>query len=140
MSDIEYRTNWPLSVEQFAELLQSCSLGARRPVQDSQALAAMLTHANLLVTAWEGPTLVGVSRCFTDFAYVTYCSDLAVRESHQKRGIGRRLLQETFRAAPCRIVLLAAPQAIEYYPRIGFQQHPSAWSALPEELLPGEIG
>jgi GNAT superfamily N-acetyltransferase len=140
MSDIEYRAHWPLSVEQFAELLQSCSLGARRPLQDPAALASMLTHSNLLVSAWDGPTLVGVSRCFSDFVYVTYCSDLAVRESHQKRGIGRRLLQETFRAAPCRIVLLAAPLAVEYYPRIGFQQHPSAWSALPADLLAEEAG
>lgn len=134
MSEIVYRTGWPLSVPQFAELLRSCTLGGRRPVDEPEVLASMLAHANLLVTAWEDDLLVGACRCFTDFRYVTYCSDLAVRESHQRFGIGTQLLREAFRAAPCRMVLLAAPQATGYYPAIGFQPHPSAWMALPEEL------
>ncbi len=103
-------------------------------MDEPEVLASMLTHANLLVTAWDGELLVGACRCFTDFRYVTYCSDLAVRESHQRLGIGTRMLREAFRAAPCRMVLLAAPQATSYYPAIGFQAHHSAWMALPEEL------
>jgi GNAT superfamily N-acetyltransferase len=94
----------------------------------------MLEHSNLLATAWDGVTLVGAARCFTDFAYVTYCSDLCVRASHQRQGIGRLLLTKVLEAAPCRIVLLSAPKAVEYYPRIGFTQHPSAWTILPGEL------
>lgn len=133
-NDITYRRGWPLNVEDYRDLLRSCTLGGRRPVDDPGAIAAMLTHSNLLVTAWDGATLVGVCRCLTDFRYVTYCADLAVRESHQRRGIGLGLLREAFRAAPCRMVLLAAPQAVDYYPRIGFQQHQSAWTALPDDL------
>ena len=94
----------------------------------------MLQHANLLITAWDGEQLVGVSRCLSDFAFVTYCSDLAVRESHQKQGIGRELLKRTMEAGGCRVVLLSAPQAVNYYPHIGFEQHNSAWTIVPGKL------
>ncbi len=73
--------------------------------------------------------LVGISRSLTDFCYVAYLSDLAVRESHQKQGIGTELIRQTQLALGpgASIVLLAAPKAEEYYPKIGMQAHPSAW-------------
>lgn len=135
MSGITYRTGGVLDAESYAGLLRDCSLGERRPVDSLAALAAMLRHANLLVTAWDGEMLVGACRCFSDFLYVTYCSDLAVRDSHQRQGIGRELLRRTLEVAPCRLVLLAAPQAVDYYPRLGFERHVSAWTIRPGELL-----
>lgn len=115
-------------------MLNACTLGARRPVEDRAKIERMLEHANLLVTAWDGEMCVGVSRSFSDYAFVTYCSDLAVRDSHQKMGIGRELLRRTLEAGGCRVVLLAAPQAVDYYPRIGFERHNSAWTILPGGL------
>lgn len=131
---MEYTIERRLAPAQYIELLNSSGLGQRRPVHDRAAIALMLEHANLLATGWDGGVLVGAARCFTDFAYVTYCSDLCVRGAYQRRGVGRELLRAVLRAAPCRIVLLAAPKAVAYYPRIGFAQHPSAWTILPGEL------
>jgi len=118
----------------YIELLNASTLGERRPVGSPDAIAKMLAHANLLATAWDGEVLAGAARCFTDYAYVTYCSDLCVRAEYQRRGIGRSLLRTVLEAAPCRLVLLAAPKAVDYYPRIGFTRHPSAWTILPGEL------
>ena len=88
----------------------------------------MLRNANLVITAWEQDLLVGISRSLSDFTYVTYLSDLAVRESHQRQGIGKELIRRTQDAsAPATIILLAAPAAEQYYPHIGFQHHPQAW-------------
>ena len=81
---IEYKINSPISVEQFIELLNKTSLGARRPLEDKKRVAAMLHYADLLVTAWDGELLVGVARSVTDFAYCCYLSDLAVDEQYQK--------------------------------------------------------
>ncbi len=131
---MEYTIERRISPDQYIELLNASGLGERRPVHDAEAIAKMLEHANLLATAWDGGVLAGAARCFTDFAYVTYCSDLCVRGSYQRRGIGRELLRTVLRAAPCRIVLLAAPKAVDYYPRLGFEKHPSAWTILPEAL------
>lgn len=131
---MEYAIERSITPEQYIELLYSSGLGERRPAGDRAAIAAMLEHANLLVTAWDGDLLAGAARCFTDFAYVTYCSDLCVRESYQRQGIGKQLLRTVLRAAPCRIVLLAAPMAVDYYPHIGFEWHPSAWMVTPGGL------
>ena len=56
---IDYKTNYPISVKQFIELLNKTTLGARRPLEDEKRVTAMLYHADLLVTAWDGERLVG---------------------------------------------------------------------------------
>ena len=88
----------------------------------------MLANANLVITAWDGDLMVGIARSLTDFSYATYLSDLAVRESHQRLGIGRELIERTqSQGGQARIILLAAPAAVDYYPRIGFDAHDSCW-------------
>ncbi|HVJ61851.1 MAG TPA: GNAT family N-acetyltransferase [Tahibacter sp.] len=125
---IEYRADAPLDLATARELYAACSLGERRPILDDARFAAMLAHANLTITAWDGAQLVGISRSLTDFGWTTYLADLAVRETHQKLGIGKELIRRTQAAAPqAKIVLLAAPNAVNYYPHIGMQHHASAW-------------
>jgi predicted N-acetyltransferase YhbS len=129
MSEITYRQGNDLDLDEVLDLYRSSSLGVRRPIDDRSILADMIRHANLVITAWEGDLLVGISRSMTDFSYVAYLADLAVRESHQRRGIGVELIRQTREAMGPRsmIVLLAAPAAVGYYPKIGFTRHESAW-------------
>jgi predicted N-acetyltransferase YhbS len=88
----------------------------------------MLAGANLVVGAWKNGDLVGLARSLTDWSYVTYVSDLAVRSAHQRQGVGRRLLELTRAAAPqAGMVLLAAPAWVDYYPKVGFERHPAAY-------------
>jgi GNAT superfamily N-acetyltransferase len=115
-------------------LYADCSLGARRPIGDDARFGAMLSKANLTVTAWDGAQLVGIARSLSDFGFTTYLADLAVRDAYQRRGIGRELIRRTRLAAPqAKIVLLAAPAAVGYYPHVGFRQHPQAWLLDPDE-------
>ena len=131
---ITYEINRPIGVEQFRELLIASTLGERRPVDDTARLTRMLVGSTLVVTAWDGELLVGVSRCLCDYAYANYCSDLAVRASHQRRGIGRELLKRSVEAGGCKLILLSAPLAATYYPHVGLAQHPSAWTLGPSGL------
>ena len=128
--EIQYSTTRTISAEQFVDVLRRSTLGERRPIDDAEVIGQMLAHANLLCTAWAGPLLVGVARSLTDFGYCCYLSDLAVDAAWQHRGIGRQLCAQTqARLGPkCKLILLAAPKAREYYPKIGFTQHPSAWT------------
>lgn len=134
---ISYRTGNNLDVDTVIELYQSCSLGARRPSDDRPRMAAMLANANLVISAWDDELLVGISRSMTDFVYATYLSDLAVRESYQKHGIGRELIRLTQEAGGPKttVILLSAPAAVNYYPRIGFTRHESAWTLKGSEPL-----
>lgn len=65
----------------------------------------------------------------TDFSYCCYLSDLAVAREFQGQGIGRELIRQTRgRLGPrCKLLLLSAPAAVDYYPKLGFRKHPQAW-------------
>src|ERR1700690_490321 len=134
---MDYRYGNQLDLDQVTELYRASTLGERRPIDDPAIVRSMLHHANLVVTAWEGDLLVGISRTLTDFAYVGYLADLAVRESHQRQGIGLAMMQKTRECMGPRsmLVLLAAPEAVDYYIRVGFKRHDSAWVLRAEEPL-----
>ncbi|MDA1190572.1 MAG: GNAT family N-acetyltransferase [Candidatus Poribacteria bacterium] len=134
---IEYRVGNDLDLDAVLELYRDSTLGERRPIHDRELFAAMIAQANLIIAAWDGDRLVGISRSVTDFAAVTYLADLAVSESHQRQGIGVELMRRTQEASgpKAQIILLAAPKAVEYYPRVGFTQHPSAWVLKPGETV-----
>ena len=129
---IEYRLGNDLDLDAVIDLYIDSTLGERRPVDDRERMAGMLADADLVVTAWDGDLLVGISRSVTDWVYATYLSDLAVRLDYQSQGIGRELVRRTREETPrATVVLLAAPKAVDYYPRIGMTQHNSAWILLP---------
>ncbi len=134
---INYAVNDSVTVAQFADLLHRSTLAERRPVDDPACLEAMLRHADLLVTAWQGDLLVAIARSVTDFSYCCYLSDLAVDGDLQRTGIGRELIRRTREelGPRCTLILLAAPAAKAYYPRIGFERHESAWILRADDPL-----
>ena len=127
---ISYSLEPDLSVEAFRDILIASKLAERRPVDDLERLDRMLHHADIIITARHGGRLVGVSRAISDFAYCCYLSDLAVDQAYQHRGIGKRLVEETrLRAGDCATLLLvAAPAAETYYPKIGLKRVESCWA------------
>lgn len=134
---IIYRTGNDQDLDAVIELYVASTLGERRPVDDRERMAAMIANANIVITAWDGDLLVGISRAISDFSYITYLSDLAVRVSHQKKGIGKELMRRTQEAGgpTATLLLLSAPAAVEYYPHVGFTHHPQAWLLKPGEAL-----
>jgi predicted N-acetyltransferase YhbS len=127
--NVAYEIDRAITEPEFVDLLRRSTLAERRPVDEPRCIQAMLKHANLLCTAWDGAKLVGVARSVTDFEYCCYLSDLAVDSAYQKKGIGRELIRLTkSRLGPrAKLILLAAPKAEAYYPRVGFEAHRSAW-------------
>jgi len=118
---ITYRSNIKPTAQEFIDILKRSTLDARRPVDQPHRIQKMLDHGNVTVTAWEGDKLVGISRAVTDFSFCCYLSDLAVDKEHQHKGIGKELVRLTHETAGMEtmLILLAAPAATEYYPRIG---------------------
>ena len=133
MSEIIYRADDAVTAEEFIAVLAASTLAERRPVDDFECIEGMVAGADLIVTARVDGKLVGVARSVTDFHYCCYLSDLAVDRAYQRQGIGKRLIDLTMgELGPrCALVLLAAPAAVDYYPRIGFARHPQAWILPP---------
>jgi GNAT superfamily N-acetyltransferase len=121
---ITYQTEEHLSGEEYTQLLIKSTLGERRPIDDADRMEAMCSNAGLIVTARHNGQLVGAARSVTDKVYCTYLSDLAVDEAYQKQGIGKKLIAETKKQYPqALLILLAAPAAEGYYPKINMERH-----------------
>jgi len=137
--DVSYRLEADLSVEAFVDVLRRSTLAERRPVDQPDTIRGMLQRADVIVTARFDGALVGVSRAISDFHFCTYLSDLAVDMAFQRCGIGRELIRRTHEAAGLHtgLILLAAPKAESYYPRIGMRRHNSCWFIPPAAPHPG---
>jgi len=133
MRTLSYRHGNDLELDTVIELYRASTLGERRPAENRQVMRAMIENANLTITAWDGERLVGIARSLTDYAYVAYLADLAVHVDYQRKGIGRELVERTREclAPTCAMVLLAAPLANDYYPKLGFEPNPRAWMLAP---------
>ncbi|WP_419873258.1 GNAT family N-acetyltransferase [Candidatus Pristimantibacillus sp. PTI5] len=119
---IIYHTDKMITAAELSQVFASS--GIKRPYQDLERLQKMIENADMLISAWDGDQLVGIARAVTDFVYCCYLSDLAVNQDYQRLGIGKQLverLKETL-GPEVSLVLLSAPTAVEYYPRIGFTQ------------------
>lgn len=120
---LTYQIEETVGAEEFKEVLINSTLGERRPVDEPERIAGMLKYANLIAIARDSGKLIGVARSLTDFVYCTYLSDLAVDENYQKMGIGKELIRLTKEHSPkAKLILLAAPKAVGYYPKIGMTQ------------------
>ena len=116
-----------VSPAQLAELYNAS--GINRPTADLPRLAKMLEHANLVIAAYAGDRLVGIARALSDFSYCCYLSDLAVARDFQRQGIGRELIRRVkLRAGEqSMLLLLSAPTAMAYYPKIGMEKVENGW-------------
>ena len=126
---IEYKINEPITADQFIELLINSTLGERRPVDDRECMDGMINNSNLTASAWHDGKLVGIARSMTDFHYACYLSDLAVRKDYQKMGIGKQLQIQTqnMLGPRCKLILIAAPAANDYYQHIGYSHNDRCW-------------
>ena len=127
--NIEFHVNETVTTAEFISVLERSGLAERRPIHDRDCIAGMLANCNLLVTARVAGVLVGVARSLTDFHYACYLSDLAVDKSYQAKGIGIELQRKTqAQLGPqCKLILIAAPKANTYYPKIGYTNNPNCW-------------
>ncbi len=118
-----YATEDFLAADEFIDVVKKS--GLNRPVEDRARTERMLKHSNLFVTARQNGKLVGFARSLTDFCFCCYLSDLAVDKACQGQGIGKRLIDETKKAAGGELtttLLLSAPTALTFYQGIKMPQ------------------
>ena len=124
MKNVIYKVEKSLDPSEFINVLKRSTLGERRPIDDFERIKKMCENTNLIVSARLDGNLIGIARSVTDFYYCTYLSDLAVDKDYQKKGIGKRLIEETKKySQKATLILLSAPAAVDYYPKIGMVRH-----------------
>ncbi len=126
---IVYARETSLGADEYIAVLSATTMRTKRPLANRQRIAAMLEGANFVVTAREDGVLVGLARCLSDDAWVCYCAELAVREDHQGKGIGRGILECCYDllGPGMGLILAAESEAVAFYERIGMDRVPYAF-------------
>lgn len=122
MKNITYRIGVIPEIAKIIEVYDSS--GIKRPTTDVDRIENMYSNSNLIISAWSNNELIGISRSLTNYCYACYLSDLAVKKEFQKEGVGKKLITMTKKEIGDRtaLILLSAPLAMEYYPKIGFEK------------------
>jgi ribosomal protein S18 acetylase RimI-like enzyme len=100
----------------------------RRPVDDPDRIARTYAGSPIVLSAWDGPRLIGILRGWSDGAYDGYVCDLAVDPEYQKQGVGRELLHRCVsQSAEVQWVLRASVIADDYYAHLGWTRIENGW-------------
>ena len=134
---ISYQLEAEISLKEFQSILEESGLARRRPMDDLNLLARMISGSNLLITARAEGQLVGLLRGISDHCYRSFITDLAVSQDYQRKGIGRQLLTIAREQAPeARLILFSAEDAAPFYENLGFHLHERCYQLKAgEELL-----
>ena len=134
---VVYAREQDLAVGEYIDLLRRSGLAERRPVEDVERIDGALRGSNLVLTARVDGVLVGAARAMTDVYLRCDLADPAVDAARRRRGDGlgvQRRLRELL-APGCKLKLSAAPEAANYYPRIGYIKNDRSWELPPDAPL-----
>lgn len=122
---ITYSLEPGLSLEDYLDILKRSTLAERRRTENHERLARILKNSDLIVTARTSKgQLIGLSRSVSDFGEMIYVADLCVDTVFQGQGVGKKLLERSREEAggdEVRLILLSAPAAMDYYPKVGLE-------------------
>ncbi|NUP05429.1 MAG: GNAT family N-acetyltransferase [Polyangiaceae bacterium] len=84
-------------------------------------LAEQYAGSKWVVTAWDGPRLIGTIRAISDGVTNAYICGFVVDEPYRSKGIGRGLLMALTEPRPTvRWVLHSRPEVEAFYRKCGF--------------------
>ncbi|MCM1224776.1 MAG: GNAT family N-acetyltransferase [Lachnospiraceae bacterium] len=121
----ELKIKYELTARQFIELWESVWVGA--PTLEQTELA--MKHTLFRVSVWDGDKIVAMARMNGDMGLDYYIKDVVVRPEYQRKGIGRRMIQELLKfindngveGTEIFVELCAAPDKIPFYEKFGFE-------------------
>jgi GNAT superfamily N-acetyltransferase len=64
-----------------------------RPVADTARISRCLMNSNLVISAWDGPTFIGLLRALTDTGYYCLIAELVVDKAYEGKGIRTKLIE-----------------------------------------------
>ncbi|HEY9720127.1 MAG TPA: GNAT family N-acetyltransferase [Trichormus sp.] len=121
--------------EDVQEICASVGWSRREPMLIARALANSLA----VVSAWDGPLMVGFARATGDKVFNATIWDVVVRPPYQRRGIGlivmRELLKELDSYEIPLVTLYADPGTDGFYKRFGFLTDPSGVRGMFRERI-----
>ena len=124
---IVYAREQSLSASDYIAVVGSTYMSDKRPLTNPARIDRILRGSNMIVTAREDGAIAGVLRGISDGEWVCYVADLVVHDRHQRKGIGKGLLDmcKSLLGPGMGIVLVAYPEAEAFYRRVGMGEMPA---------------
>lgn len=109
-----------LDPAQLVRLYAQAPWAAGRTADDARD---MLAHSDLVLSAWDGPTLVGFGRVLTDYVYRASIWDVIVDKDYQGQDIGTQIMQRILQHPDLKRVdlfWLCTRDKQAFYEKLGF--------------------
>lgn len=120
-----------LDPAQLVRLYAQAPWAAGRTADDARD---MLAHSDLVLSAWDGSTLVGFGRVLTDYVYRASIWDVIVDKDYQGQDIGTQIMQRILQHPDLKRVelfWLCTRDKQAFYEKLGFsakEQTGMVWS------------
>jgi N-acetylglutamate synthase-like GNAT family acetyltransferase len=122
---VSYKKRPSLPTDKVFQLFEAADFpgptGKFAPAQ----VAQMITHANLIMTAWNENKLVGVSLSTSNFVSVCFLVALVIHPDYQAKGIGKELVRLTRQEGGDQgvsFVTISTPNATDFYESVGMER------------------
>jgi len=122
---IDYRDTHDVDLDQLAALFVTAGWNDR--AYPREKLAALVAGSRFVVSAWDGPRLVGFARAISDGVSNAYVTTVAVLPDWHGRGIGREIVRRLVEGegkSSIRWVLHAREELHGFYGLNGFEPAP----------------
>lgn len=126
-----------IDYHQLQALQQETDWAQDRSLLDLQLAVA---GSDLVLTAWDGTTLVGCVRVLSDFVFRAVLCDVIVHPQYRGQGIGRTLVEAVLgheRLGRVRKFTLLTASARGFYERLGWKPYPGVGMVYEREGAQG---
>lgn len=130
---ISFKLNHQPDVHQAIDLYVSVEWGTKEQY-DASTSAKAFQNLDMVVTAYDGDALVGMTRVLSDKFTVTYVVDIAVSPLYQNKGIGTEMIKRVQDAyADTAIYVAGLASAEAFFEKCGISKRAalSSFSAAP---------
>ncbi len=119
MTDIKYSTNGIIDPNELNPFFQNWKSPPSLEIK-----GRLLNGSDLIVTARENGKLVGFLTAISDGAMHAFITLIEVLETHQRKGIGKRLMELAIShfKGHYDIVLVTDPERRPFYEKLGFSK------------------
>jgi len=117
--------------EQLQKLFNLCAFWAQnRSIED---LKIAINNSNPVITAWDGPKLIGFARATSDGIYRATIWDVIIHADYQGQGLGQKLIKLLLRdplLVKVEKIYLMTTYQQKFYLRMGFIENNTSTMVL----------
>lgn len=119
-------------IDKILELHNKTEMGRSLDLKDKFLRAYKNRFA--VMTCWNGEDLVGFGTIVSDGEMYSSIYDVVIDPEFQKKGIGRAIIEKLIETAPDTCIHLTSTFGNEeFYQRVGFKKHKTAFAKYPWE-------